>query len=134
LARGGADVATFYETAGPGGLLDGAGVFPLYHVFADLAGCGGESAELLDADDPLAAGGLVCGRVAVVANFTDRPQTVQLPDDLRPRGVRRLDASTASDASNDPEGFRTRWGPCPGPELDFAPYAVVTLDLGEGGR
>jgi hypothetical protein len=83
LSRGRADMATFYETIGPRGVMDAGGVFPVYHVFAALAGLGGKPVELLDADDPLTAGGLVCGRFGLVANYTDRAQVVRLPDDFR---------------------------------------------------
>jgi len=39
LAESGADSVTYYETAGPGGLVDGDELFPVYHVFARLVGC-----------------------------------------------------------------------------------------------
>lgn len=66
LVRGGADVAELYDTGDP--------------LVVDLLTRAGRPTGLLDAANPLAAGGLVCDGLAWVASYADRPQRVRLPD------------------------------------------------------
>jgi hypothetical protein len=53
LAESGAASVTYYETAGPGGLVDGDEVFPVYHVFAELAGRKGAAVVAVESSAPL---------------------------------------------------------------------------------
>lgn len=129
LAGHGAVAATYYETTGPLGLLAGESlspeernfpgvdfrlepgwVFPLYHVFADLAE--GKGGELLAAgsSQPLRCDALALrqgGRgMALAANLEEKPCTVRvegLPSEAR---LRLMDEKSAVRAVEDAEGYR----------------------------
>jgi hypothetical protein len=130
----GAASVTYFETAGPRGLTDGGTVFPVYHVFADLAGVAGWAVDPGVCSRPLEVEGLVFrdgGRwVALVANLTARSQTVSLPFAAAgPARVRFLDETTADLASRDPAAFRADPGePLAGGRLQLRPYAVARVE------
>ncbi len=151
LAASGAASLTYYETTGWRGVMEteagsppglpfpsppGA-VFPLYHVFADLAEWPG--AELLDcaSSDPLAVTALAVRAGAlhlVLANMTPREQEVQVGRLDAPRAVlRRLDAETAPAAIANPDRFRAATeSVAPGSgtlTLQLAPFEIARLDL-----
>jgi hypothetical protein len=151
LSESGAASLTYYETTGWLGLVEteagspmpdrfpsipGA-VFPLYHVFADLAALqGGELVEA-HSSDPLTVEALAlrsAGRThLLVANMTHAPQTVVVTP-LPPGRVRmrRLDEESALDAMTDPARFRSSGSTEEVRnrelELTLAPYAVVRID------
>ena len=151
LAASGAGSATFYETTGWRGVLElGSGspmperfpsvpgqVFPLYHVFADVADWKAGIVHELVLSDPLRAIGLaveVDGSLGVlVANVTPEPQRV-LVSGLGGTNarVRILDEASAVVALTDPGAFRAS----PGAEmairdgelwLALGPYAVARV-------
>ena len=125
LAESGAASLTYYETTGWLGLIEtDAGspmpdrfpsqpgmVFPLYHVFADLAQWKAAALLELRTDDPLAVDGLALrddtGAHVLVANLTDQPRTVTIgPFAGRRLCVRLLDEESAVQAMRDPADYR----------------------------
>jgi hypothetical protein len=154
VAAGGAAAATYYELAGPRGILDAAGVFPVYHVLADVCGwppaqpaggetaqpAGGETARFVPtrSSAPLeaeAVGLVAAGRLRLlVANLEpDRRRVVcrGLPPGRR-FAIRVLDADTAAFAATDPAGFRRRTASgttssAGGLAVDLDGHAVATL-------
>lgn len=153
LAEGGAASVTYYETTGWRGIKETDGgspnpelflsspglVFPVYHVFADLAGL--KTAELIacSSTDPLRLQGLALSDGAnihlLIANLTSQTQSCAI-DGINGDGalVRSLDASTVSHATAQPLQFRSQlsWTPLSGPKLrlPLAPYSVTTIVTG----
>jgi hypothetical protein len=165
LAESGAASLTYYETVGWLGLMQGAEgpplpdqfpaapgmVFPLYHVFADLAEWqepleeGNERGTTLVAcqsDQPLQVAGLAVARAGIlhllVMNFSATPQRVHIGPLPAGSGgaqrevrLRRLDATSAPEALFAAERFRQRWDQVVLQHgellLELAPYAVVRL-------
>lgn len=125
LAESGAAALTYYEATGWLGLIEtDAGpqvpahfpshagmVFPLYHVFADLAEWKGGELVALRSSDPLAVDGLAL-RVGgathlLLANLSDEPRTLTVgPLAGRAVQLRLLEDGTAMQATDDPAGFR----------------------------
>jgi len=148
LSEAGAASLTYYETHGWGGLLMAGRsplpelfratpgmVFPLYHVFADLAEFAGGSYQALQTDSPLDVIGfaLTLGprRRTLVSNLTAQPRIVRLPAAAK-LSIRTLDERSFAMATTDPERFRkvqqTLTTADRMVELPLSPYAVVTLD------
>jgi hypothetical protein len=149
LAEAGASALTYYETTGWAGLMETeAGtsaparfrssprmVFPVYHVFADLAPVPGTELVAVHPSDELAVAGL-CRRtpaqdVVLVANL--RPEHAEIavsPLAVGPASVRYLDCR-ADDAFLDPERFRGSADSVPVVDrqvvLQLEPYAVALL-------
>jgi hypothetical protein len=119
---------TYYETTGWRGVMETEtgpplpqqfsslpdGVFPLYHVLADLGEMSGADVLRSRSSDTLRVDGLAIragGRLRVmIANFTDEAQQVRLcglPGQLT---IRTLDDSNAFDAMSEPESFRRQPG------------------------
>jgi hypothetical protein len=132
IAAAGADSITIYETAGKRGVLAGAHVFPMYHVFADVAEFG-QQGVATKSSDPLRVEGLALRkgkRVRVIlANLTDQPQTVKLRG-LGPKAkVKVLDASNAEAAMKRPEAWRAApSAPLNGQTITLPRYAVARID------
>ena len=152
LSEVGVGSITFYETTGWRGIIEteagspmpdrfpstpGA-VFPMYHVFADVAEWkGGELVEARS-NDPLAVDAFATrvGDVlhVLVANTSWKPQTVEVrgveADQVK---IRRLDEETAALATSDPASFRqpleSRAGNDGSIRLELLPYAVVRIDV-----
>jgi hypothetical protein len=113
------------------------GVYPLYHVLADLAEFAGgqvivsESSDILKVDAlALAHGGRTC---LLLANFTPDAQTVHLPDCRGRWSLRLLDTSNAAAAMRDPDAYRQQITPAhdaaaDGLRLELPPFAVARLD------
>jgi hypothetical protein len=142
---------TVYETTGwrgvmerPSGSLDPArfwslpsGVFPLYHVLADVADCaGGTLTGLHDAEartTPRVVAAVVeRGHVRrlLLANLTSMSQEVSWEGFGDATCVRRLTAGTAVHASNEPESFRaSRDGWTGGTRLQLDAYEYARVDL-----
>jgi hypothetical protein len=151
LAESGAASLTYYETTGWRGVMATAGgspvperfasipggVYPLYHVLADLAEfSGGQvivsgSSDILKVDAlALAHGGRMC---LLLANFTPDMQTVYLPGCRGRWSLRLLDASSAVDAMRNPDAYRQQAAPArdaaaDGLRLELPPFAVARLD------
>jgi hypothetical protein len=94
FATGGAAALTYYETAGPAGVLDAAGApYPVHDVFAAIAGWTGADLLELTLRDPLETAALALRRggelLILVANLTPdaREVAVALPSGRR-RAVR----------------------------------------------
>lgn len=152
LAESGATSLTYYELTGWRGIMEretssplpdlfpslpGA-VFPLYHVFADIAEWKGGSLVACAANQPLAVTALAVeseGKLhLLVVNFTAGQQRVVI--DALPAGrvaVRSLEASNAQEAMQNPEAFRQRKEEISVVSgqlaLDLAPYAIVRIDV-----
>lgn len=156
LSEAQAAAITYFQTDGLRGVLQGdrgrregapelpvpeGAVFPLYHVFADLASL--RPARLLEATsgdaakvEVLALAGERDQRVVLLANLTPQPQAVAF-DQSRPgevASVRVLDASVAELAMREPVRFRdeqhaVRLGSDERFELQLAPYAIARIDL-----
>ena len=152
LASSGVASVTYYETTGPCGVMETAegspwpafpatpgGVFPLYHVLADV----GEFAagEVLRATtaDPLGAAVLALRsgeRTRIlVANLRPEPQQIALDLSEKRVYVRLLDETNAERAMREPEEFRDGAGKsiiCQEGRvlLDLLPYAVARIDVG----
>ncbi|MEO8350363.1 MAG: hypothetical protein ABI680_01450, partial [Chthoniobacteraceae bacterium] len=118
---------TFYETSGWLGLLERASgsplpdlfgskpgeVFPLFHVFADLADC--DQVLPMHSSDPSKC--VVLGlrtnggqRRILVANLQAEPQTVRIHLEAAQANVRLLDEITVACAKADPTRFRASEG------------------------
>jgi hypothetical protein len=151
LAGSRPDSLTYYETSGWRGVMETAdgsplpdkfrslpgGVYPMYHVFADVGEFAGGEVLASQTSDNLRLEGLALsknGQVRVlVANMTPEPQRVQICN-LGPEvRCRVLDESSVVEAMRSPEKFRadagdrltTRAGIL---ELELMPYAVARLD------
>lgn len=156
LSDAGAAAITYYETSGPRGLIhderdpsladapalpfaDGD-VFPVYHVFADLASA--RSRELLDATsaDPTKVDVLAVvrddgGYTLLLANLTqiEQPVAVKLAA-AGEASLRVLDASVARIAIGEPDRFRGGEydaGLGVGKQFKFnlGPYALARIDV-----
>ncbi len=147
--------ATYFETTGWRGVIQGdeapsapakfpsrAGmVFPLYHVFADLAEWKDGRVVRSQSSNPLAVETLALeddGALhLLLANLTSRPRTVTI-DTLTGReiSVRRLNATTAKVAALDPDHFRTHSEaivPKGTPTVTLAPFEVARIDAPKVG-
>lgn len=150
LATSGVAALTYYETIGWLGVMEresGAplpeqfpsipgGVYPMYHVFADVGEFAGGQALACFSSDSMRVEGLVLGKEnrlrLMVVNFTAVPQTVQISGLEGRFSQRVLDAQTAPEAMRDPEIYRARGGEVLHLQNDAAlnlpPYALITLD------
>ena len=156
LAEGGAASVTYYETTGWRGIKETDGgcpapelfcsrpglVFPVYHVFADIADL--KTAELIacTSNEPLRIQGLALRAGGslhlLLTNLTAEAQTCAVGPLHGDRvAVRTLDANTAPQAMAQPDEFRSHrdWVPTASSTLtlDLAPYSVTRIDLGREG-
>jgi len=158
LARGGVSAATFFETTGWRGVLETearsplseqfasipGGVFPLYHVFADVAGA---RAEVLASRSsrPLEAEALALRSAdgkerLLVASHTGTTQAVHLTGlQATSARLRLLDLESVERATRSPVDFRTEAGTRVAVvggmlDLELGAYAVATLDLENGNE
>ena len=145
--------ATYFETTGWRGLMETqAGslmpaafpsepgmVFPMYHVFADIAEFGPCQVLPTHATHPLLADGLTLRdatgrRRVLVANFTRDEQVLKIKSGSGTAHVRYLDETSARAAMTQPETYReipkTALEASGGKiELRLLPYAVACVDL-----
>ncbi len=152
LTAGRAAAVTYYEILGWRGLLESASgsalpekflsqpgmVFPVYHVFADLAEAGRAGCTPLETNRPLAITGILlhsgARRIYLMANLTPKPLVVTF--DSLPHGsalIRRLNDQTAASALFDPNGFRAGDEPVllTGSKLSLSllPYEYIRLEI-----
>lgn len=122
LAHAGATGITLFDVCGWNGIMDDAhggwlrhlcgqpGVYPVYHLLADLADCAGYQWYDLTSEDPRRVVGLACvhpaHNVILLANLTAEPLTVSTPCLQTTVHVRSLDATTLHDALFNPSRFR----------------------------
>lgn len=131
LAEAGAAGITYFETAGPAGVMTEGRVFPVWHVLADL----GEFREGVvmpcTSSEPLAveffALRLGNRRRILAANLTPRRQRLRWRGPAR---IRVLDADSAEEAMFDPGRFRRRTRQAAGDGgFSLDAYGIATLDL-----
>ena len=144
---------TYFETKGWRGLMEAengprtpehfpsaaGGVFPLYHVFADIAEFGAPQIYSTHCTHPLQAEALTLfdgkgRRRVLVANLTGETQEIKIKSGTSAARVRFLDETTFEQATRDPEGFRKEQGVIVQPvtakiELKMLPFAVARVDL-----
>jgi hypothetical protein len=152
LAEAGADSVTYFETTGWRGVMEteqGSGapdrfaarpgtVFPMYHVFADVAEWKHGELQEVRSSDPLTVEAVAVAAPELhllVVNLTPQSQRcVIAPVAGESVTIRRLDEETAADALADPEAFRQRADAAElrdeELELELAPFAVVRVDAG----
>ena len=114
-------------------------VFPLYHVFADIAEFGDCQVYPTHSTHPLLADGLTLRdasgrRRVLVANFTRDEQLLKIKSGSGTARVRYLDETNALEAMRNPEAYRQRAGTVVEAaggkvELKLLPYAVACVDL-----
>jgi hypothetical protein len=144
---------TYYETTGWRGLMEtdagsplpkefpsepGA-VFPMYHVFADIAEFGAKQIYQTHPTHPLLAEGLTLfdasgRRRILVANLTGDSQDLKIKTGTCTARVRYLDENSAEQAARRPEEFRAQPGEQKESisgkiELKLLPYAVARVDV-----
>ena len=155
LTRGGASAATYYEILGWRGLIETSTgspvpekflsqpdmVFPVYHVFSDLAAAGPAQGTPLETNRPLAVTGLRLNSagqtICLLANLTPEARSVTLAS--LPSGaaaIRRLNDQSAAAAMFDPIHFHSSSEPISieGTTLSLTllPYEYVHLETGSG--
>jgi hypothetical protein len=143
LSEGGAQSITYYETSGPMGVmgdtaLQATGVYPLFHVLADVGEFADAEVMPSVSSQPLQVDGLVLRKGnstrILLANFTPSTQRVHLPAIHGEVTLHQLDEHTAPDAMTNPEGVRAQAGErlsadSDGLWVELSPYAVVRIDL-----
>jgi hypothetical protein len=144
---------TYFETTGWRGLMETEQgspmpkffpshpgvVFPVYHVFADIAEFADRKVYATHSTHPLEADGLTMfdasGRKRIlVANLTREPQELKIKTGTCTARVRYLDETTAEEAVRRPEEFRKQTGqPAESVsgkiELKMLPCAVARVDI-----
>jgi len=144
---------TYFETKGWRGLMETqsrpempeqfpsvAGVvFPLYHVFADIAEFGAPQIYSTHCTHPLQAEALTLfdgkgRRRVLVANLTGETQEIKIKSGTSAGRVRYLDETNFEQATRDPEAFRKEQGAVVQPvtakiELKMLPFAVARVDI-----
>ena len=144
---------TYFETKGWRGLMEAesgpkmpeqfpstaGAVFPLYHVFADIAEFGAPQIYSTHCTHPLQAEALTLfdgkgRRRVLVANLTGETQEIKIKSGTSPGRVRFLDETNFDQATRDPEAFRKEQGVIVQPvsakiELKMLPFAVARVDI-----
>jgi len=151
LGIGAAYSVTYYETTGWLGVMDtedgsplqdefpsiSGGVFPMYHVFADIGPYAGGTVLASASSDPLSVEGLALCKDesmrVILANFTAQRQRLTMANVHNPVRVKSLDETNAEWAMRDPEGYRAAPGEEVEPhrgelELELLPFAIVRVD------
>jgi D-apionolactonase len=150
LMCSGPESITLFETAGWRGVMerdvaavharfhsDAGGVFPVWHVLADLAETAGGWPLRVQVSDPRRVGAWAVSSAdatcLVIANLTREPVRVEIGEPSpQVRSTRRLDASTAARAARSPLEYRSASRPAPKAGEPLAPldaYGTVTLWL-----
>jgi hypothetical protein len=142
---------TYYETSGWRGVMETAigsplpakfrsiagGVFPLYHVLADVGEFAGGDVLPAASSEPLRVEVLALhknGRQRMLlANLTDQPQQVSIMGFAPQVSLRLLDETNAEHAMQEPEVFRAQVGEHfsaqdGGLVLELLPYAIICVD------
>lgn len=144
---------TYFETTGWRGLMETAlgsplpahfpseagAVFPVYHVFADIAEFNGRQIHPTQSTHPLLADGLTLvnsagDRRILVANLTGDVQELKIKSGPGTARVRHLDETTAAEAMRRPEAFRQQTGVPQESvsgmiELKLLPFALARVDI-----
>lgn len=144
---------TYFETKGWRGLMEAesgskmpahfpsmaGAVFPLYHVFTDIAEFGARQVYSTHCTHPLQAAALTLvdakGKKRIlVANLLDEAQEIKIKSGTSPGQVRYLDETNFERAKREPETYRKEEGMVVQPvsakiELKLLPFAVARVDL-----
>ncbi len=144
---------TYYETTGWRGVMEqqngsplpekfrsiAGGVFPLYHVFADIAEFAGGDVLASAVAEPLAVEALAlhkAGRTRILlANLTGRRQRVRLNyPGMTALRVRTLDETNVETAMRNPTAFqrqsgRMRQAKDGTAQVELLPYALVKMEI-----
>ena len=129
--RSGVSVAEIFRS------LPGS-VFPIYHVFADLAEFVGGEVIPSESSAPLRVEGLALRKGTatriVLASLIPTPQRVHIQHGGRRAHVRLLDERNAEAAMRDPTTFRAQAGelldtPDGSITLELLPYAIARMDV-----
>jgi D-apionolactonase len=144
---------TYYETKGWRGLMESekgtplpgrfpsipGTVFPMYHVFADMAEFRPQGIYGSQCTHPLQAEAITLfddkkRRRILVANLTGETQEIKIKAGATPARVRVLDETNVEQAMRDPEAFRKLADNVVEPsaakiELKMLPYAVARVDI-----
>jgi hypothetical protein len=144
LASEGVAAATYFELAGCRGIIGShrqaqlpapfgplsTAVYPVYHVFADLAQLQGGSWYALRVDVPDTLAGLLCRQtpleIALLANLIDRPCICRLP--FTPSRLRVLDHTSAMPAMHTAGEFRDSWRAWSSPHIELPPHSYVRAE------
>ncbi len=152
LAESGATSVTYYELTGWLGVMERdkgsplpahfpstpGTVFPLYHIFADVAEWKNGSVIECHSNSPLTGVALAVeneGRLhLLVVNFTSQPQKAVIgPLTASQVSLRSIDAQTVQEAMLRPESFRQQWVQKEVQDkelvLDLLPFATVRIDV-----
>jgi hypothetical protein len=135
LAAAGAHSATYYETTGCCGLLEEGGtggLFPLYHVFADVASFASYPCHALDFD----ASREVCGLcfqselwgALLCANLTATAKELDLSGLSGVKRYRLLEARDCAAAAQEPEAWRRTREACKQDTLVLPPWGYLRLE------
>lgn len=135
---------TFYETTGWRGLMEkesgsplpdqfpsmAGAVFPMYHVFADVAEFLGGEVIKSSSSHPLKIESLVLRKEnkqrVLLANMTNKMQAMRLEQANATSLI--LDESNVEEAMTNPETFRGKSGEAWTGELTLLPYALLRID------
>jgi len=154
LAESGAEAVTYYETTGWRGVMEQAGgspipekfrsiaggVFPLFHVLADIGDLRHAQVIPTRATDPLVVDGLLLEeggrRTVLLYNATPSMQAARVEGLSGHVACRLLDERTADQAAREPEAFRASFSPLARTgdgyfEVPLSPYAYARLDVSE---
>ena len=128
---------SYFETAGPLGVMNDEKVFPMYHILADLAEYSGAELLSLSSSHPLIFEGLVLRKDQreriMLANFSKKAQTLMLKGFSGSYTGRLLDEQSLTSAQHEAENFRQQFplhyaAKAALLELHLSPYAVLTLE------
>ncbi len=153
LSESGVDSLTYYETTGWRGVMETAkgcplpqrfrsipgGVFPLYHVLADVGEFVGGKVIPSKSSAPLSVDGMaLCkdGHIRILlANLGPEPVQVRLvcPNLTEQMWIKKLDETNVDQAMRSPESFRSDKGSLTKTEaselrLNLLPFAIVRID------
>ncbi len=144
LAREGADAATYFELTGCRGLLGDAAqrdlpapfgpfaatVYPVFHLFADLAELVAHTSRELVAATPDILTGLITDDgeavIALLANVSSQPLDCELP--FVASKIRMLDANSASEAALSSDAFRATWQSSSSRRIALSPHSYVRVE------
>ena len=134
LSEQGADAVTYFETTGPGGVLQEGEAVPLFHVLADVCSLRGAEVLACVSGRPLELSALAVrhdGRTTLlVANLTHRSHTVELAGVVEGATMRRLNEATAEQARVSPESFRAAGELLPASGMfELGPYETTRIDM-----
>ena len=151
LAENGIQSVTFYETTGWHGLMETTngsslpdkfhsipgGVYPLYHVFADVGAFSEGWIIRSKSSDPLRVESLVLQKRdqqrVMITNLENIPNQIQLENLSARVQLKILDETTVLEAMQSPEKFRQQAGEIINTQkgclaIQLKPYAIARID------